>query len=83
MWHYTRVLTLVFILLIIHDKLFFPLNLSGLTLLFFFFFYRVGIDLPSIEVRYEHLNIEADAYIGSRALPTFTNFMTNFLEVKI
>ncbi|KAK4355026.1 hypothetical protein RND71_027220 [Anisodus tanguticus] len=41
---------------------------------------RVGIDLPSIEVRYEHLNIEADAYIGSRALPTFTNFMTNFLE---
>ncbi|XP_059287192.1 pleiotropic drug resistance protein 1-like [Lycium ferocissimum] len=44
---------------------------------------RVGIDLPSIEVRYEHLNIEADAYIGSRALPTFTNFMTNFLETML
>nr|XP_016502357.1 PREDICTED: pleiotropic drug resistance protein 1-like isoform X2 [Nicotiana tabacum] len=41
---------------------------------------RVGIDLPSIEVRYEHLNIEADAYVGSRALPTFINFMTNFVE---
>ncbi|KAK4725678.1 hypothetical protein R3W88_030595 [Solanum pinnatisectum] len=41
---------------------------------------RVGIDLPEIEVRYEHLTIEADAYIGSRALPTFTNFITNFLE---
>ncbi|MCD7463337.1 transcription factor [Datura stramonium] len=44
---------------------------------------RVGIDLPSIEVRYEHLNIEADAYIGSRALPTFTNFMTNYLETML
>nr|BAR94045.1 PDR-type ACB transporter [Nicotiana benthamiana] len=44
---------------------------------------RVGMDLPSIEVRYEHLNIEADAYIGSRALPTFTNFMTNFLEAML
>ncbi|CAN4094855.1 unnamed protein product [Withania somnifera] len=42
---------------------------------------RVGLDLPSIEVRYEHLNIEAVAYTGSRALPTFTNFMTNLLEV--
>ncbi|OIT36141.1 PREDICTED: pleiotropic drug resistance protein 1-like isoform X1 [Nicotiana attenuata] len=43
----------------------------------------VGIDLPSIEVRFEHLNIEADAYIGSRALPTFTNFLTNFLETML
>nr|XP_009765378.1 PREDICTED: pleiotropic drug resistance protein 1-like [Nicotiana sylvestris] len=42
-----------------------------------------NIDLPSIEVRYEHLNIEADAYIGSRALPTFTNFLTNFLEAML
>ncbi|KAF3639104.1 hypothetical protein FXO38_22858 [Capsicum annuum] len=41
---------------------------------------RVGIVLPSIEVRYEHLTVEADAYIGSRALPTCTNFMTNLLE---
>ncbi|MCD9641747.1 transcription factor [Datura stramonium] len=40
----------------------------------------VGIELPSIEVRYEHLNINADAYVGSRALPTFINFMTNFVE---
>ncbi|KAK4372800.1 hypothetical protein RND71_008184 [Anisodus tanguticus] len=44
---------------------------------------RVGIDLPSIEVRYEHLNIEADAYAGSRALPTFINFMTNFVETLL
>lgn len=38
--------------------------------------------MPEIEVRYEHLTIEADAYVGSRALPTFINFMTNFAEVK-
>ncbi|KAJ8539720.1 hypothetical protein K7X08_013972 [Anisodus acutangulus] len=41
---------------------------------------RVGLDLPTIEVRYEHLKIEADAYVGSSALPTFTNFITNFIE---
>ncbi|WMV56739.1 hypothetical protein MTR67_050124 [Solanum verrucosum] len=41
---------------------------------------RVGLDLPTIEVRYEHLKIEADAYVGSSALPTFINFVTNFIE---
>ncbi|KAL3321596.1 hypothetical protein AABB24_039287 [Solanum stoloniferum] len=41
---------------------------------------RVGLDLPTIEVRYEHLKIQADAYVGSSALPTFINFMTNFME---
>lgn len=41
---------------------------------------RVGIDLPTIEVRYEHLNIEAEAYVGSRALPSFTNFAMNAVE---
>ncbi|GAB4842031.1 transcription factor [Ancistrocladus abbreviatus] len=41
---------------------------------------RVGIDFPTIEVRYEHLNIEAEAYVGSRALPTFLNFMINIVE---
>ncbi|XP_009596530.1 pleiotropic drug resistance protein 1-like [Nicotiana tabacum] len=44
---------------------------------------RVGIDLPTIEVRYEHLNIDADAYVGSRGLPTFMNFMTNFVETLL
>ncbi|KAG4400326.1 hypothetical protein GLYMA_07G033500v4 [Glycine max] len=41
---------------------------------------RVGIDIPTIEVRYEHLNVEAEAYVGSRALPTFLNFVTNMVE---
>ncbi|KAJ1429097.1 P-loop containing nucleoside triphosphate hydrolase [Sesbania bispinosa] len=41
---------------------------------------RVGIDIPTIEVRYEHLNVEAEAYVGSRALPSFLNFATNIVE---
>ncbi|EEE69495.1 hypothetical protein OsJ_28930 [Oryza sativa Japonica Group] len=28
---------------------------------------RVGIKLPTIEVRYENLNVEAESYVGSRA----------------
>ncbi|KDP37161.1 hypothetical protein JCGZ_06217 [Jatropha curcas] len=41
---------------------------------------RVGIDIPTIEVRFEHLKIEAEAYVGSRALPTFFNYSVNILE---
>ncbi|KAL4336497.1 hypothetical protein HN51_020986 [Arachis hypogaea] len=41
---------------------------------------RVGIDIPTIEVRFEHLNVEAEAYVGSRAMPTFINFATNLVE---
>ncbi|CAK9166553.1 unnamed protein product, partial [Ilex paraguariensis] len=41
---------------------------------------RVGIDLPEIEVRFDHLNIEAEAYVGGRALPTFLNFCVNIVE---
>ncbi|KAM0933390.1 putative ABC-type sulfate transporter [Dioscorea sansibarensis] len=38
---------------------------------------RVGIDNPTIEVRFENLKIDAEAYVGNRGLPTFTNFFTN------
>ncbi|XP_030545028.1 pleiotropic drug resistance protein 1-like [Rhodamnia argentea] len=41
---------------------------------------RVGINVATIEVRFEHLNVEAEAHEGSRALPTFINFCTNILE---
>ncbi|PPS17338.1 hypothetical protein GOBAR_AA03233 [Gossypium barbadense] len=41
---------------------------------------RVGLDMPTIEVRFEHLNVEAEAYVGSRALPTIFNFSANILE---
>ncbi|KAF2321474.1 hypothetical protein GH714_000026 [Hevea brasiliensis] len=41
---------------------------------------RVGIEIPTIEVRFEHLNIEAEAYVGSSALPSFINFSVSMLE---
>ncbi|RWR83055.1 ABC transporter G family member 36 [Cinnamomum micranthum f. kanehirae] len=41
---------------------------------------KVGIELPTIEVRFEHLKIEAEAYVGSRGSPTVINFIFNMLE---
>lgn len=41
---------------------------------------RVGIENPTIEVRFEHLNVSAEAYIGSRALPTVLNASINRIE---
>ncbi|RZC83900.1 hypothetical protein C5167_046685 [Papaver somniferum] len=41
---------------------------------------RVGIEIPKIEVRFENLSIEADAYVGSRALPTLLNSTLNAVE---
>ena len=47
-----------------------------------FHFSRVGIDLPEIEVRFEQLTIDAEAYVGSRALPSFFNSAFNQIEVN-
>lgn len=44
---------------------------------------RVGISLPTIEVRFEHLKIEAETYVGGRALPTVFNYCVNLVEVRI
>ncbi|KAI3984864.1 hypothetical protein MKX01_004632 [Papaver californicum] len=41
---------------------------------------RVGIEIPKIEVRFENLSIEADAYVGTRALPTLLNSTLNAVE---
>ncbi|MQK21777.1 hypothetical protein EI013_25750, partial [Escherichia coli] len=41
---------------------------------------RVGLDIPSIEVRYEHLKVDAEAFVGSRALPSFINSAANVVE---
>ncbi|KAI3848811.1 hypothetical protein MKW92_046664 [Papaver armeniacum] len=40
----------------------------------------VGIDIPTIEVRYENLTIDAEAYAGGRALPTILNYFANYVE---
>ncbi|XP_054783595.1 ABC transporter G family member 36-like [Prosopis cineraria] len=41
---------------------------------------KVGIRLPTVEVRFQNLTVEADSYIGSRALPTLPNVALNLLE---
>ncbi|CAI9105563.1 OLC1v1004508C1 [Oldenlandia corymbosa var. corymbosa] len=41
---------------------------------------RVGIEIPKIEVRFQNLSIEGDAYVGGRALPTLWNSTLNTLE---
>ncbi|KAJ6942433.1 ABC transporter G family member 29-like [Populus alba x Populus x berolinensis] len=41
---------------------------------------KVGIRLPTIEVRFEHLTVEADCHIGTRALPTLPNAARNIAE---
>ncbi|KAM6576200.1 hypothetical protein CsatB_028037 [Cannabis sativa] len=41
---------------------------------------RVGIEIPKVEVRFENLSIEGDAYVGTRALPTLLNSSLNMIE---
>ncbi|XP_071722010.1 pleiotropic drug resistance protein 1-like isoform X2 [Rutidosis leptorrhynchoides] len=41
---------------------------------------RVGIEIPTLDVRFENLRVEAEAQVGSRALPSFTNFSINMVE---
>jgi hypothetical protein len=43
---------------------------------------RVGIEMPAIEVRYQDLSIEVDAYVGSSALPTLWNVTANVFKVR-
>ncbi|KAI7741346.1 hypothetical protein M8C21_029251, partial [Ambrosia artemisiifolia] len=40
----------------------------------------VGISLPTIEVRFQNLKIEADCYVGDRALPSLPNAARNLFE---
>jgi hypothetical protein len=44
---------------------------------------RVGIDYPTIEVRFEKLEVEAEVLVGNRALPTLVNSVRNTLEVNV
>lgn len=44
---------------------------------------RVGIENPTIEVRFQNLNIDAEAYVGNRGIPTFINFFSNKIMVCI
>ncbi|KAJ9568410.1 hypothetical protein OSB04_004376 [Centaurea solstitialis] len=44
---------------------------------------KVGITLPTVEVRFEKLTIEADCYIGDRALPSLANAARNLAETVL
>uniref|UniRef100_A0A6V7QQA9 ABC transporter domain-containing protein n=1 Tax=Ananas comosus var. bracteatus TaxID=296719 RepID=A0A6V7QQA9_ANACO len=44
---------------------------------------RVGIQLPTVEVRFEHLTIEAKCHVGNRALPTLLNTARNIAESAV
>ncbi|GAB4856417.1 hypothetical protein Ancab_014335 [Ancistrocladus abbreviatus] len=44
---------------------------------------RVGIESPTIEVRYEHLSVEGNVHVGSRALPTLLNATMNAIEATL
>ncbi|XP_027367782.1 pleiotropic drug resistance protein 2-like isoform X3 [Abrus precatorius] len=41
---------------------------------------RVAIEIPKVEVRFEHLFVEGDAFNGTRALPTLVNSTMNAME---
>ncbi|GAA0158882.1 ATP-binding cassette [Lithospermum erythrorhizon] len=41
---------------------------------------KVGINLPTVEVRFEQLTVDAECYIGDRALPTLPNAARNIME---
>lgn len=43
----------------------------------------MGIEIPKIEVRFENLSIEGNAYVGTRALPTLLNTSLNAIEVYV
>lgn len=43
---------------------------------------RVGIELSSVEVRFDNLKIEADIAVGARGNPTVTNSFRNLAEVR-
>ncbi|KAJ9568577.1 hypothetical protein OSB04_004543 [Centaurea solstitialis] len=41
---------------------------------------KVGISLPTVEVRFKNLSVEADCHVGDRALPTLINAARNIGE---
>lgn len=44
---------------------------------------KVGIALPTVEVRFENLTVEADCFVGDRALPTLPNAARNIGETAL
>ncbi|KAK6945026.1 ABC-2 type transporter [Dillenia turbinata] len=43
-------------------------------------FERVSIEQPTVEVRFENIIVDAEAYVGSRAIPTILNSCVNVIQ---
>ncbi|PON49109.1 ABC transporter-like [Trema orientale] len=46
-------------------------------------FDAVDLDFPKVEVRYQNLKVESFVHVGSRALPTIPNFVSNMTEALL
>ncbi|KAI3732010.1 hypothetical protein L1987_63206 [Smallanthus sonchifolius] len=44
-------------------------------------FDRIGITLPTVEVRFENLTVKTNCYVGNRAIPTLTNTAHNLADM--
>ncbi|CAI7863997.1 unnamed protein product [Closterium sp. NIES-54] len=40
---------------------------------------RVGLEPPTVEIRFEDVSAEARVYVGKRGLPTLPNFTLNMI----
>lgn len=43
----------------------------------------MGIELPTVEVRFEHVRVEAKCYMGKRAMPTLLNKVRDVAETLV
>ncbi|CAH1440211.1 unnamed protein product [Lactuca virosa] len=43
-------------------------------------FHRVGITLPTVEVRFKNLTMKANCFVGNRSIPTLTNTLRNLAD---
>ena len=43
---------------------------------------RAGIQIPSVEVRFQNLHVECNIVVGDRGLPTVMNSYRTFIEVS-
>ncbi len=50
---------------------------------YFDFSCRAGIHLPTLEVKFKGVSVDAQVYKGDRALPTILNSYRNLVEVGL
>jgi hypothetical protein len=43
---------------------------------------RAGIQVPTVEVRFEDISVDTSVYVGSRALPSVINSYRNIVEAR-